>query len=190
VSKSSTTLFIAAGCEVTLNSLCYLNQENAFMKISETDLGPDRQTLTTVEENMIFQSSYKETTQTKSSKLHGHGYLAKYRTRKELMEENLEVHARAQAAAREKSTAFEVEVQKLNERIAHEAAEREREKEEREREREREKEEREREKEENRMKMQEDLENAKIKIREEMKQEFLNMLAQHKEGIINMVIIE
>ncbi|XP_066359579.1 uncharacterized protein [Miscanthus floridulus] len=139
--------------------------ENATMKIGEIGLESDRPALTTVEENMIFQSCYKETTQIKSSKLHGHGYLATYRTRRELMKENLEVHARAQAAAREKSIALEVEVDKLKEQIAQEAAEREREKEENRR-------------------MQEELENAKINLREEMKQEFLNMLAQHKGAMI------
>jgi len=36
--------------------------------------------------------------------------------------------------------------------------------------------------------MQEDLENAKEIMREQMKQELLNMLAQHKEGTLNMVI--
>lgn len=131
----------------------------------EIESEPDRQLLTAAEENMIFQSCYKETTQIKSSKVHGHGYLAKYRTRRELMKENLEVHARAEAAANEKRIAFEVEVEKLKQQLAHEAAEREREKEE------------------NRRKMQEDLEKAKI----ELKQEFLKMLAQHKEGTINQV---
>jgi hypothetical protein len=140
------------------------------MKIGEIGLQPDTQSLSSVEENMIFQSCYKETTQIKSSKLHGHGYLAKYRTRRELMEDNLEVYARAEAAAREKSIAFEVEVEKLKEQIAHEAAEREREREE------------------NRRKMQEELEEAKIKLREEMKQDLLNMLAQHKEANMNKVI--
>ena len=127
---------------------------------------------------MIFQSTYKETTQIKSSKLHGHGYLAKCQTRRELMKENLELHARAQAAAREKSIAFESEVEKLREQIAQQATEREREKEENMRE-----------KEENRRRMQEELEAAKIKIAEEMKQVFHNMLAQHKEGTMKMVIL-
>ena len=85
------------------------------------------------------------------------------------MKENLEVHARAEAAAKEKRIAYEVEVEKLKEQLAHQAVEREREKEE------------------NRRKMQEDLENANIALKEEMKQEFLNMLAQHKERTINQV---
>jgi hypothetical protein len=64
---------------------------------------------------MIFQSCYKEVTEVKSSKLYGHGYLSKYRTRKELMKENLEVHARVEAAAREKNIAFEAQVEQLKE---------------------------------------------------------------------------
>ncbi|XP_066399214.1 uncharacterized protein [Miscanthus floridulus] len=84
---------------------------------------------------------------------------------------NLEVHARAQAAAREKSIALEAEVDKLKEQIAQEAVEREREKEENRR-------------------MQEELENSKINLREEMKQEFLNMLAQHKEGAMIMSTLQ
>ena len=123
--------------------------------MGEIELEPDRQTLSAAEENMIFQSCYKETTQIKSSRVHGHGYLAKYRTRRELMKENLEVHARAEAAAKEKRIAYEVEVEKLKDQLAHEAAEREREKEE------------------NRRQMQEDLENAKIALKKEMKQDFL-----------------
>ncbi|XP_066386577.1 uncharacterized protein [Miscanthus floridulus] len=83
------------------------------------------------------------------------------------MKENLEVHARAEAAAKEKRIAYEVEVEKLKDQFAHEAAEREREKEE------------------NRRQMQEDMENAKIALKKEMKQEFLNMLAQHKAGTMN-----
>jgi len=125
--------------------------------------------LKTSEENMIFQSSYKETTQIKSSKVHGQGYMAKNRTRRELMKENIEVLACAEAAAKEKSLAFEVEIVKLKEQCAHEAAEREREKEE------------------NRRKMQEDLENANIALKEELKQEFLSMLAQQKEATLNQV---
>jgi hypothetical protein len=138
----------------------------------EIESEPNRQTLSVAEENMIFQSCYKETTQIKSSRVHGHGYLAKYKTRRELLKENLEVYARAEAAAKEKRIAYEVELEKLKEQRAYEAVEREREKEE------------------NRRKMQEDLENAKIQLKEEMKQEFLNMLAHHKEGTVDQVIFQ
>ena len=88
------------------------------MKIAEIGLEPGKQLLTKAEENMIFQSCYKETTQVKSSKLHGHGYLAKNPTHKELMKENLELHARAQVASREKSIAFEAEVERLKQQMA------------------------------------------------------------------------
>jgi hypothetical protein len=141
------------------------------MKIGEIGLEPDRQALSATEENMIFQSCYKETTQIKSSKLHGHGYLAKYRTRRELMKENLEVHPRVEAAAGERSIAFEAEIETLKQKMAQEAIEREREREE------------------DRRKMQDDLENHKMKLREEMKQELRNMLLQQK-GTTNMVIFE
>jgi hypothetical protein len=39
------------------------------------------------------------------------------------MKENLEVHARAEAAAKEKRITYEVEVEKLKEQLVHEAAE-------------------------------------------------------------------
>lgn len=147
----------------------YFNQNNAAFKICEVELDPERE-VSTAEENMIFQSSYRETTQVKASKLHGHGYMSKYRTRTKLMRENLEVHARAEAAAKERSLKFEAQVENLKLQLAQEA------------------EEREREKEENRRKMQEELESAKIALREEMKQELRNMLAQQKAGATNQVI--
>jgi len=100
--------------------------ENTAFKIGEIGLRPNTQPLSCVEENMIFQSCYKEVTAVKSSKLHGHGYLSKYRTRKELMKENLEVHARVETATRGKSIAFEAQVENLKEQIAHDAIERER----------------------------------------------------------------
>jgi len=109
---------------------------------------------------MIFQSCYKEVTAVKSTKLHGHGYLSRYQTHKELMKENLEVHARVEAAAREKSIAFEAQVENLKEQIAHDSTEREREREE----------------------MRRGAGRSKKQIREEMKLDFLKMMAQHKEG--------
>lgn len=154
------------------NSLSAEVYHNAAYKMCQIESEPNRQMLKTSEENMVFQSSYKETTQIKSSKVHGQGYMAKNRMRRELMKENIEVLARAEAAAKEKSLAFEVEIEKLKEQRAHEAAEREREKEE------------------NRRRMQEDLENAKIALKEELKQEFLSMLAQQKEATLNQTTPE
>ena len=80
------------------------------------------------------------------------------------------MHARAEAAAKERSLKFEAQVENLKLHLAQEA------------------EEREREKEENRRKMQEELKSAKIALREEMKQKLRNMLAQQKAGATNQVI--
>jgi hypothetical protein len=63
----------------------------------------DDRLLSIEEENNIFQSTYKNIIGCKSSKLHGHGYLTKYPTRKTLMEAQIEEHARASAAAHQKT---------------------------------------------------------------------------------------
>ena len=64
---------------------------------------------------MIFQASYNKVTRTKSTKLHGHGYLAKYRTRRELLQENVEIISRNEAAANVKNNTFRDEVHQLKE---------------------------------------------------------------------------
>jgi hypothetical protein len=53
------------------------------------------------EENIIFQSSYREITGTKRTIVHGHGYMAKYPTRAELMDAQNE-QARAIVVEQEK----------------------------------------------------------------------------------------
>jgi hypothetical protein len=53
------------------------------------------------EENIIFQSSYREITGTKRTIVHGHGYMAKYPTRTELMDAQNE-QARAIVVEQEK----------------------------------------------------------------------------------------
>jgi hypothetical protein len=56
----------------------------------------ERDNLTHEEENIIFQSSYREITGTKRTVVHGHGYMAKYPTRAELMDAQIEqAHATA-----------------------------------------------------------------------------------------------
>jgi hypothetical protein len=62
----------------------------------------DDRILSIEEENNIFQSTYKNIIGCKSSKLHGHRYLAKYPTRRQLMEVQIEEHADASAAAHQK----------------------------------------------------------------------------------------
>ncbi|PNT65573.1 hypothetical protein BRADI_4g44621v3 [Brachypodium distachyon] len=71
--------------------------------------------LTAGEEDIVLRSAYKETTRTKTTKLHGHGYLSTYPTKNQLLQERLELQAR--------------EVEILKEKLAKEAAEREAEKE-------------------------------------------------------------
>jgi hypothetical protein len=81
----------------------------------------DDRLLSTEEENNIFQSTYINIIGSKSSKLHGHGYLAKYPMRRELMEAQIEEHARASAAAHQKNIQLESKVQHLEEQLVNEA---------------------------------------------------------------------
>jgi hypothetical protein len=55
--------------------------------------------LTTVEENSIFQSMYKESTRCKTSKQHVPGYLVKYLTRRQLMDAQIEEQAHVASEA-------------------------------------------------------------------------------------------
>jgi regulator of replication initiation timing len=63
--------------------------------------------------------SYREITGTKRTIVHGHGYMAKYPTRAELMDAQIE-QARATAAEQEKNKHLEVEVQRLREQLVNE----------------------------------------------------------------------
>ena len=54
----------------------------------ELESRPDAIGVSDVEQNQIFQSTYKETRKIKSNKMHANGYLARYRTRKELLSED------------------------------------------------------------------------------------------------------
>jgi hypothetical protein len=116
------------------------------------------------EENLIFQTTYKETMRCKSSRTFCRGYLAKYPTRSELMKDRLQEQARAAAIATKKNSELQDEVQ---ERLANEVAEREYDKEE------------------SRLLMEQQLEAT----RNEMRKEFLAMLAQQKETTPQQVIL-
>jgi hypothetical protein len=70
---------------------------------------------------IFFQSMYKNIIGCKSSKLHGHGYLAKYPTRRQLMEVQIGEHAHALAVAHHKILQLESKVQQLEEQHANEA---------------------------------------------------------------------
>jgi hypothetical protein len=51
----------------------------------ELESRSDANVVTDLEQNQIFQSTYKETRKIKSNKMHANGYLAWYPTRKELL---------------------------------------------------------------------------------------------------------
>lgn len=54
----------------------------------ELESRPDANVVSDLEQNQIFQSTYKETRKIKSNKMHANGYLARYPTRKELLSED------------------------------------------------------------------------------------------------------
>jgi hypothetical protein len=81
----------------------------------------DDRLLSTEEENNIFQSTYKNIIGCKSSKLHGHGYLAKYLPRRQLMEAQIKEHACASATAHQKNIQLESKVHQLVVQLANEA---------------------------------------------------------------------
>jgi signal recognition particle GTPase len=122
------------------------------------------------EENNMFQSTYKNSIRCKSSKLHGHGYLAKYPTRRQLMEAQIEEHARALAAAHQKIIQLESKVQQLEEQLVNEAIARDTILEE------------------NRRQIQEDEQKAKEmlreKLREDLKKEMLSIITHQREEIL------
>lgn len=81
---------------------------------------------TTVEENNIFQSSYKEITRCKSSSVHGRGNMPKRPTEMASIEAQLQEQARATETANQKNIQLQDEVDKLNDKLADQKAESER----------------------------------------------------------------
>jgi hypothetical protein len=68
----------------------------------------------------ILRETYNETTGCRSRKGPGHGYLAKYPTRSQLMNERIEEQAYAAAlaaAAQQKNSEMQAEVEKLKEQL-------------------------------------------------------------------------
>ncbi|RLM51458.1 uncharacterized protein C2845_PMPSC055550 [Panicum miliaceum] len=97
---------------------------HAAEKIAEKECGSERAFLTPEEEDIVFQSTYKQSTGCKTDKLLGHGYMAKFPTRSQLMTAKLEEQARASAAAQQKNIEVQGEVEKLKEKLANLEAER------------------------------------------------------------------
>jgi hypothetical protein len=83
-------------------------------------------TLTIVEENSVFQSTYKESTRCKTSKQHVHEYLVKYSTQRHLMDAQIEEQAHVASEAQQKNIELKAKVQKLEEQLAYEVVERDR----------------------------------------------------------------
>ncbi|CAD6244745.1 unnamed protein product [Miscanthus lutarioriparius] len=137
--------------------LCHSNLiESAFSKIAER-IELEASVISKEQERHILHETYKETTRCRSRKGPGHGYLAKYPTRSQLMNERIEEQARASAlaaAAQQKNSEMQAEVEKLKEKLTVQAFERgERQGK-------------------NSKNLQHQLESTSSKIREELRQEF------------------
>nr|TKW28076.1 hypothetical protein SEVIR_3G300500v2 [Setaria viridis] len=78
------------------------------------------------EENNVFQICYKQSTRCKTHRTHGHGYLSKTPSRSELLKAQIQEQARAREAANHKNNTLQQKVDKLEEQLANEKAERER----------------------------------------------------------------
>jgi len=98
-----------------------VKQDNAVCNLRAKEVELKRDRLTNEEQNIVFQSSYGEVIQSKRPNIHGHGYMAKYPTRVELMEAQIKL-ARATAAEKEKNKNLEGEVQRLREELADQTA--------------------------------------------------------------------
>jgi predicted nucleic acid-binding Zn-ribbon protein len=64
----------------------------------ELESRPDANVVSDLEQNQIFQSTYKETRKCKSNKMHANGYLARYPTRKELLSEDYQPRVQQEEA--------------------------------------------------------------------------------------------
>lgn len=118
------------------------------------------------QERQILRETYKETTGCKSRKGPGHGYMANYPTRSQLMNERIEQQARfaeIAAAAQKKNSEMQAEVEKLKEQLTVQAAERESDKEQI-------------------VLLKEELKSTSQMIREELRQEFFSLLKERNEA--------
>lgn len=98
-----------------------VKQENAVLNLNQKKVELERDSFTNEEQNILFQSSYREIIDCKRPAIRGHGYMAKYPTRAELMDAQIE-QSRATAAEQEKNKHLEGEVQRLREELADQTA--------------------------------------------------------------------
>ncbi|KAF0897293.1 hypothetical protein E2562_035581 [Oryza meyeriana var. granulata] len=141
--------------------------ETTWSKITER-IESDASLLSKNEESHILRQTYKETTGCRTNKGPRQGYLAKYPTRSQLMNERIEEQARAAAlaaAAQQKNNETQAEVEKLKEQLNIQAAERESDKS-------------------KILQLEQQLENT----REELRREFLSLMAQQKEASAQTVV--
>jgi hypothetical protein len=123
-----------------------------------------------VEKNLIFQEAYKRTTGSKSSKLHGNGYLARYPSRRQLMTERFEDQARSETTSHMEKEELKATLEKVQEQLQSQVAEREAEKEE------------------HRLQM-EELQKAREADKEQLRQEFMSMLEAQRQATSLQVVI-
>ncbi|WVZ89985.1 hypothetical protein U9M48_036327 [Paspalum notatum var. saurae] len=95
--------------------------ENAVLNLHSKKVELNRDNLTHEEQNILFQSSYREIIPCKRTTIHGHGYMTKYPTRAELMDAQIK-QSRATAAEQERNKQLEGEVQRLREEHADQTA--------------------------------------------------------------------
>nr|AWA44677.1 hypothetical protein SO62J10_000005 [Saccharum officinarum] len=154
------------------NHICMINmdldffeEESAFSKI-EKRIELEASMISKEQEKHILYETYKKTTGCRSKKGPGHGYLAKYPTQSQLMNERIEEQARASAlaaAAQQKNSEMQAEVENLKEQLTVQAAERESDKE-------------------KIQQLQHQLESTSSKIREELRQELFSLIKQQNQA--------
>jgi hypothetical protein len=93
------------------------------MKVQEKCVESDRFALPNLEQNIIFQSTYKQSTGCKTSTTYGHGYMCTRPTEKESMQDQIERQASATLAANRKNKELEDEIVKLKEKLVNQEAE-------------------------------------------------------------------
>jgi hypothetical protein len=79
-----------------------------------------------LEENIIFQRTYKKTIGCKTSTIHGHGYMSTRPTERESLKAQLEEQARTTDVANQKNIRLQEEIEKLNDKLKNQEAKSER----------------------------------------------------------------
>ncbi|XP_021318525.1 uncharacterized protein LOC110436271 isoform X2 [Sorghum bicolor] len=153
---------------------CSYELETARRKIAEKETESPDSFIPLVERNLLFQEAYKQTTRSKSSKLHGNGYMARYPSRRQLLTERLENQACSEMASHMETEELKDTLEKVQEQLKNQVAEREAEKEEH-------------------WRQMEELQKARQADKEELRKEFMSMLAAQTQGAspqVNQAAIE